>query len=132
MNNIETLKAQIAEVESKIESVESEIASKQNEINNFEYECSESDFDEMLDECHETYNLGGMTFYPSDVLKSCDPIAYRICKSDYESNFDLDDCKDYTDLQDELESLENQLCDLESELSDLQDELESLESDSED
>ena len=132
MNNLEILKVQITTVESKISNLENVIGQKQNEVDNFEYECSESDFDEMLDECHETYNIGYMTFYPSDVLKSCDPIAYRICKSDYESNFDLDDCKDYTDLQDELESLENQLSDLESELSDLQDELESLESESED
>lgn len=118
--------------ESNIVIKQSEITSKQSEIDNFEYECSESDFDEMLDDCHETYNLGGMTFYPSDILKSCDPIAYRCSKSDYESNYDLDDCEEYTDLKDELESLENQLSELESELSDLQDELESLESDSED
>lgn len=116
MTNLETLKAQIAELESSIVIKQSEITSKQSEIDNFEYECSESDFDEMLDDCHETYNLGGMTFYPSDILKSCDPIAYRCGKSDYESNYDLDDVEEYTDLKDELEILEYELELLEAEL----------------
>ena len=121
MNNLETLKAQIAKLESTI-------VIKQSEINNFEYDCSESEFDEVLDDCHETYDLGGMTFYPSDILKSCDPIAYRYGKSDYESEYDLDDCEEYNDLKDELESLNSELEDLENELSDLQDELDNLES----
>ena len=121
MNNLETLKAQIAKLESTI-------VIKQSEINNFEYDCSESEFDEVLDDCHETYDLGGMTFYPSDILKSCDPIAYRCAKSEYESDYDLDNCEEYTDLKDELELLEEQLSDLGSELSDLQDELDNLES----
>lgn len=109
MTNLETLKAQIAKLESSI-------VIKQSEIYDFEYECSESEFDEVLDDCHETYNLGGMTFYPSDILKSCDPIAYRCSKSDYESNYDLDDCEEYNDLKDELEILEYELELLEAEL----------------
>lgn len=109
MTNLETLKAQIAELESSI-------VIKQSEIDNFEYECTESEFDEMLDDCHETYNLGGMTFYPSDILKSCDPIAYRISKSEYESNYDLDDCGEYNGLKDELEILEYELELLEAEI----------------
>ena len=68
-----------------------------------------------------------MEFYASDILKSCDPVAYRCSKSDYESNFDLDDCEEYNDLKDELEALEDQLSDLENDLSDLNDELDSLE-----
>lgn len=128
MTNLETLKAQIARLETVIAEWQDSIQSKQSEIDNFEYECSESEFDEVLDDCHESYSLGSMTFYPSDVLKSCDPIAYRISKSEYESDYDLDDCEEYMDLKDELESLEEQLSDLESELSDSQDELDSLES----
>ena len=128
MTNLQTLKAQIAVLERAIEDKQGEICTAQSNIESFEYECSENEFDEFLDDCHETYNLGGMTFYPSDVLKSCDPIAYRCAKSDYESNYDLDNCGEYTDLKDELKSLEEQLSDLESELSDSQDELDSLES----
>lgn len=116
MPNLETLKAQIAKLESAIVIKQSEITSKQSEIDNFEYECSESEFDESLDDCHETYKLGSMTFYPSDILKSCDPIAYRCSKLDYESNYDLDDCEEYNTLKDELEILEYELELLEAEL----------------
>ena len=116
MNNLETLKAQIAKLESSIEDVQSNITNKQSEIDNFEYECSESEFDEVLDDCHETYSLGGMTFYPSDILKSCDPIAYRCAKSEYESDYDLDNCEEYNDLKDELEILEYELVLLGAEL----------------
>lgn len=127
MTNLETLKVQLTKLESSIVIKQSEITSKQSEIDNFEYECSEDEFDEILDDCHETYQLGCMIFYPSDVLKSCDPIAYRISKSEYESNYDLDDVEEYTTLKDELEALEDELSDFESELEELQDELDNLE-----
>ena len=127
MNNIETLKAQIADLERTIEDKQGEICTAQSNIETFEYECSENEFDESLDDCHEAYNFCGMTFYPSDILKSCDPIAYRCSKSDYESNYDLDDCEEYTDMVEQLESLNNELEDLQDELSDLTDELDNLE-----
>lgn len=33
--------------------------------------------DEMLDDCCELITIGTLTYLPSDVLKSTDPIAYR-------------------------------------------------------
>lgn len=42
------------------------------------------DFDEMLDEVFPPYKLGELTFYPSEILYNCDPIAYRIDASDWE------------------------------------------------
>ena len=115
---------QIEMLEYKIDTIKADIENKQSEINNFEYEISESDFDSVLDDNEQPVNVCGMTFYPSDILKSCDPIAYRCAKSDYESNIDLDDVEEYSDLKDELESLESELEDLESELEDLESELE--------
>ena len=115
---------QIEMLESKIDAIKADIENKQSEIDNFEYEISESDFDEFLDEIEQPVNVCGMEFYPSDILKSCDPIAYRCAKSDYESNYDLDDVEEYCDLKEELEALESELEDLESELEDLQSELE--------
>ena len=114
---------QIEMLESKINAIKAEIETKQSEINSFEYEISESDFNEFLDEIEESVNVCGMEFYPSDILKNCDPIAYRCAKSDYESNFDLDDVEEYCDLKDELEELETELEDFESELEDLHDQL---------
>lgn len=115
---------QIEMLESKIDAIKAEIETKQNEISSFEYEISENDFNEFLDEIEQPVNVCGMEFYPSDILKNCDPIAYRCAKSDYESNYDLDDCEEYCDLKDELDALESDLEDLESELEDLKDELE--------
>lgn len=115
---------EIEMLESKIDSIKVDIENKQSEINSFEYEISESDFDEFLDDTEQSVNVCGMGFYPSDILKSCDPIAYRCSKADHESNYDLDDVEEYTDLKDELESLEAELEDFESELEDLYDQLE--------
>lgn len=108
-DQIETLEHNIAELNNEIDS-------KQKEIDSFEYEVSESDFDEFLDDIEESVVVCGMTFYPSDILKSCDPVAYRCAKSDYESNYDLDDIEEYNDLKDELELLEYKLELLEAEL----------------
>ena len=114
---------QIEMLESKIDAIKADIENKQSEINNFEYEISESDFDEFLDD-DGSVAVCGLEFYPSDILKSCDPIAYRCAKSDYESNIDLDDVAEYSDLKEELETLESELEDFESDLEDLQSELE--------
>lgn len=126
--NIEQRNQVIANVESNIAELNNEIIDKQKEIDSFEYEVSESDFDEFLDDVEESVIIAGMTFYPSDILKSCDPVAYRCAKADYESNFDLDDVEEYNDLKDELDGLEGKLEELESELEELQDQFDSLES----
>ena len=129
MNTIEQVQDMIATVESKIEDIKNQINDKQKEIDHFEYSCTDEEYDEFLDEVSGSVTVAGMEFYASDILKSCDPIAYRCGKNDYESNFDLDDCEEYNELKDELGALEDQLSDLESELDELQDELEGLEND---
>ena len=40
-------------------------------------------FDEMLNECYDVIKFGEMTYMPADVLKECDPIAYRCMFNDY-------------------------------------------------
>lgn len=40
-------------------------------------------FDEMLDECHDLIKIGTLTYLPSQVLKSVDPIAYEICLQEF-------------------------------------------------
>ena len=113
------------EIQSQIDSIRSNIQVLQMDIDNFEYECSESDFDDYLDEAGEQHTSVG-TFYPSDILKNCDPIAYRCAKSEYESDYDLDDCEEYTDMAEEFNSLENELEDLESDLEEIEYEIDSL------
>jgi hypothetical protein len=40
-------------------------------------------FEEMLDELYPAFKIGELTFYASQILKACDPIAYRIELTDY-------------------------------------------------
>ena len=35
-------------------------------------------FNEMLDECHQPYTIGLLTYTASQILEAVDPIAYRI------------------------------------------------------
>ena len=109
MTNLETLKDQITKLESSI-------VIKQSEIYDFEYECSDDEFSDWIDSIYPEVTIGSLTFSPSDIMKELDPIAYRCGKSDYESNYDLDDCEEYNDLKDELEILEYELELLEAEL----------------
>ena len=44
----------------------------------------EASFDEMFDEIYEVVKFGDLTFYPSYILKTCDPIAYQISLSEHE------------------------------------------------
>jgi hypothetical protein len=50
----------------------------------------EEQFDDFLDEVYPVVKIGEMTFYPSQILKNCDPIAYRIGLSEYEDMLDED------------------------------------------
>lgn len=45
---------------------------------------SNTEFDEMLDDSYGAFKMGELTFWPSDILKNCDPVAYRIGVSEYE------------------------------------------------
>jgi hypothetical protein len=39
--------------------------------------------DEMLDEIYPIIKIGNLTFYPSNVLATCDPIAYELSVDEY-------------------------------------------------
>ena len=128
MNTIENLQNTINSIQLQIDNVKQAIESKQQEVNSFEYECSESEYDEYLDEVYGDVEVSSFTYSTSEALKKLDPIAYRCGKSDYESEYDLSNCEEYTNLQDELEDLESELEQLEYDLEEAQDELDSLES----
>ena len=50
-------------------------------------ESLEERFDETLDEVYPVYIIGELAFSPSQILKECDPIAYRIGLSEFEEFF---------------------------------------------
>ena len=121
MKTLNELKVEISAIEVKVLDIKGKIKAKQHEIDSFEYSCTDSDFDDYLDDGGEESTSVG-SFYPSDILKSCDPVAYRCAKSDYESNYDLDDCEEYRNLKDELEELEGELEELRDEIDELESE----------
>ena len=48
-------------------------------------------FDEMLNEVYPEYSMGWASFTPAQILKECDPIAYRIALSEFEDFGDEED-----------------------------------------
>lgn len=60
----------------------------EDEVNHY----VEENYDEILDECYEPYEIGNCTFYASQVLQRCDPIAYNCGLSD-EQSFELENAK---------------------------------------
>ena len=41
-------------------------------------------FDDWLDDVYPTYQIAGVELRPSQMLKNCDPIAYRIALSEWD------------------------------------------------
>jgi hypothetical protein len=46
-------------------------------------EQARDDYDAYLNDCYGVVTVGYSEFYPADVLKNCDPIAYRCGFADY-------------------------------------------------
>lgn len=72
-------------------------------------------FEELLDECYEELKVGCCTFSPSQVMKDCDPTAFRIGVSEnldslaedaqlYEVNGDYYQMSDIEEMLDDIES----------------------------
>jgi hypothetical protein len=40
-------------------------------------------YNDMLNDCNPVVRIGESTFYPSDILKKCDPAGYRTGFADY-------------------------------------------------
>lgn len=58
--------------------------------------------DDIIDEENETIEIGCCTFYPSEILKNCDPIAYR-CYADDIKYMYFEDDKYNLELGEEIE-----------------------------
>ena len=66
---------------------------------------AEEEYDGALDGCG-TVSAGGMEFYPSDILKNCDPIAYRCGMIDHfdgRESYECGECGEVFDDDDEAE-----------------------------
>ena len=45
-------------------------------------------FDDMLDECYDELRIGELSWAPSVALERLDPIAYRVYRNDFLSEFE--------------------------------------------
>ena len=42
-------------------------------------------FEDYLNDAYPKVTIAGIVFFPSDILRECDPIAFRVYQSDFES-----------------------------------------------
>ena len=129
MKTIELLQAEIQMKEHAISKLKAQIKNKETQQN--EIECDPDDLQDQFDECLDeagSIKVAGCTFYPSQILKACDPIAYRCSLNDFaDSEFDKEETEEYQALQEEIDQLESDIEYLESEIEDLQSQTEELE-----
>jgi len=43
------------------------------------------EFEDYLNDAYPKVTIAGIVFFPSDILRECDPIAFRVYQSDFES-----------------------------------------------
>lgn len=46
----------------------------------------DQNYDNLIDESYEPYQIEGTTFNASMILKKCDPVVYRYCVNNYASS----------------------------------------------
>jgi predicted nuclease with TOPRIM domain len=128
VERIEEINARKNEIENEIETLKETISSKEWDRDNIELDPDdyEEQFCSMMDDEGDVI-IWGYTYSPSYALKELDPTAFRCSLNDYVSCLDIEDTKEYKELQEEIESLEENVSNLEDELSDLEDELSDLE-----
>lgn len=47
-------------------------------------------WDNYLDELHQAVTIGDLVYYPSEILRRCDPVAYRCCFNDWADGEGID------------------------------------------
>ena len=67
-----------------------------------------NDFDDSLDDCNGDVVICRITFSASQILRACDPIAYRSLFADYENNKQYEQDEQDEDEQDEDEQDEDE------------------------
>lgn len=132
METIELLQAEIQMKEHAIRKLQAQIKNKEAQQNVIE--CDPDDLADQFDECLDgagSIEVAGCTFYPSQILKACDPVAYRCGLNDFaDSYFDKEETDEYRSLQEEIDQLESDIEDLESEIEDLENQIEEIEENS--
>lgn len=117
------LTAQLEDLRNELEVKQEELSEVRDELqyiedNKDEY-IEESDYEEILD-CEGVVSVGGLDFYPSTILKQCDPIAYNEGWSNFCDSVDITEYVQYKEVEAEAEGLEAEIEDLEAEIENLE------------
>ena len=91
------------EILAEIARVEAEIT----RIDNGDW--SQEEYEQFLDEVFPVYEIGNIKFYPSDIFKSCDPIAFDMSLFEHFDSVLSDLRSELKDLQENLVHAENWL-----------------------
>ena len=91
------------EVLKEIARVESEIT----RIDNADW--SQEEYEQFLDDVYPVYEIGNIKFYPSNIFKNCDPIAFDMSLFEYFDSVLADLRSELKDLQENLVHAENWL-----------------------
>ena len=70
-----------------------------------ELEPDEEKICQLLDESYPEVKIGQLTFSPSQIVKECDPVAFRCMVADEPIQYQCDDCNEIFD--DENEAIEH-------------------------
>jgi hypothetical protein len=110
------------ELTAAIEAKKAELKAKEKELDTFELDVDdyEESYKDALDSDGPVI-IAGIKFDPSYALKELDPTAYRCGLNDYVDSLEKEDDPKYKGLEEELETLTDELDALEAELEDLDD-----------
>jgi predicted nucleic acid-binding Zn-ribbon protein len=113
------LQDQLSDLQDKLKDIEN---------NPEQYADLESQYDDFLDEIYaEVCEALPVYVTGSKLIAEHDPTMYRCGFSDYCSDYDYSSLDVYTDMESEIEYIEDQISDLESEISEIESEIEGLE-----
>jgi hypothetical protein len=105
----------------RINELETQLIQAEYLLNNLELDPDDytDHIDAELDEYTDPINVAGSCFYPSDILKSMDPIAYRQYALDFIDQIDITTTERYLELTEQIEELTEKLDNLQTELAEL-------------
>lgn len=100
-----------------IEQIREELEAKRNELKSVELDPDDytDEYDEMLREVYGEVNIAGISLDADQVLRKCDPTAYRCGLLDYIDGIDVTDTEGHKAIEEEIEELEDELEALEEE-----------------
>lgn len=116
----------LAQLNNELIDLDQQLTDAEQQRDLFEYSCSDDEFNEYLDEIYSEVEICGYTYPASQSLYDVDPTAWRCAKNDYESNYDLDDCDEYQEILETIESIELEITDKVSEIEDVKQEISDL------